>query len=215
MMTKRYLLTIDTIAPLVLAAGIGVLFAYYTAHKSQPPKVYLPAMQIQASPTPTPTQIIQKPFEVSQISPDGTKKLTMTVTINNNLAETYTFATSDIDGNNRQVIYTGTYTNETMSIPFNAWSPDDTYVFLLYTTPTQTQALVLRADGQPFTPEEPYFNAADIFTAKNTGETYHETTGWASDTLLIVNTTSQDGSKGPSYWLEIPDKAVIQLSSQF
>ncbi len=217
-MTKTHQIELDSVILFIVAAGIGVVFAFTMGHKPHfPKKIYLPVIQ---NTFPTPTFIptpppIPKPQVTSQISPDGTRLLTMTVTTNKDLTKTYTFVTSDAGGSNQQTIYTVTYTADPMSIPFNTWSPDNKYVFLTHSTSSGTEALVMKATGQPLTDTEPTFNAATIFNAKNTGNVYKETTGWASETLLISNTTLQDGSKGPSYWLEIPSKAIIQLSSQF
>jgi hypothetical protein len=215
-MTKRHQIEIESVILLTLAAGVGVTFALYSGYKPQTPtKISLPVMQLQENPTSTPaptlTPLIPKPQVTSQISPDGTKLLTMTVTTNDDFTKTYTFVTADADNKNKVTIYTNTYTTDSMSIPFNTWSPDDKYVFLTH----DNEALVLRADGKPFNETEPTFNVTNIFTDKITQNAYHETTGWASETLLVINTKLQDLSKGPSYWFEVPSKAIIQLSSQF
>jgi hypothetical protein len=217
-MTKRHHIELESVIFLLAAAGIGFVLALYAGHKPQfQTHVSLPVMQSNENPSPTasPTPLIPKPEVSSQISPDGTKQLTMTVTSNSELSKTYTFVTSDADGTNQKTVYTASYNAESMSIPFNTWSPDDKYVFVIHTLSSGTEALVMRADGQPLTDTDPNFNLMTIFNAKDTGNTYKETTGWAANTLLIVNTTTKDGSKGPSYWVEIPSKAIIQLSSEF
>lgn len=218
-MTKRHLIEIDSVILFILAAGIGVAFAFYTGHKPQfTNKIYLPVMQYLQNPFTPPTIThppIPQPQVTSQLSPDGTKQLTMMVTTNKDLSKTYTFATSDADGSNRQTIYTSTSITDSIGVPFNTWSPDNKYVFLERHTATGSEALIMKTNGQPITEGEKYFNVAALFTAKNTGNAYQETTGWASETLLIVNSTKQDGSRGPSYWFEVPSKAIIQLFTEF
>ena len=217
-MTKTHKIELESVILFSLAAGVGVAFALYNGHKPQlPNNISLPVIQsIQNAPTDTPTPPpIPKPQITSQISPDGKKQLTLTTTTNNDLTKTYTFVTTDAGGGNQQQVYTVTYATDTMNIPFNTWSPDDKYVFIIHTTTSGTEALVMKADGKPITETESTYNAATIFNAKNNGNSYQETTGWASETLLIINTTTQTGAKGPSYWLEIPSKAIIQLSTQF
>jgi hypothetical protein len=215
-MIKIHQLEIEPVIHLILAVGIGLVLAFYNGHKTQfSSKAYLPSIQTIQNPTPTPFTFIPKPQVTSQISPDGARKLTMTVTTNKDLTRTYTFVTSDSDGTNQQMIYAITYAADSMSIPFNTWSPDNKYIFIMHVTSSGTEALIMRADGQPLTDTESNFNATTIFNAKNTGNAYQETTGWASYALLIINTKLPDGSKGPSYWLEIPSKTIIQLSSQF
>ncbi len=217
-MTKSHRIEIESVMLLILAAGVGVTGALFMGYKPKlPTKIYLPVMQTNnvSSPIPTPLNI-PKPQVTTQFSPDGTKLLTQTVTTNKDLAKTFTYSTSDADGSNQRTIYTNSSgASATMSIPFNTWSPDDKYVFLAKNSFSGNEAVVLRADGQQITETDANFNVRTIFDAKNTGNVYDETTGWASETLLIINTTLQDGTKGPSYWLEIPSKAIIQLSTEF
>lgn len=217
-MTRGIQIEVETGILFIVAAVVGVSFALYSGHRPQlPTKIYLPIMQANmASPsTLTPTPFIPKPVVTTQISPDGTKELSMTVTTNTDSTKTYLFATSNIDGSNQKIVYTLANTTDLMNIPFNTWSPDDVYLFITRNTSLGDEAFVIRADGQPVSETESTSNVTTIFTAKNTGNIYQETTGWASNTLLIVNTRHQDGSKGPSYWVEIPSDAVIELSTQF
>jgi hypothetical protein len=203
----------------VVAAAMGAVMAYSVLHKPHfQNRISLPVTQasVQPTDTPSPTPVIPKPEVTTQISPDGTKMLTMTATTNHDLSKTYDFVASDADGTNNQSVYSVTLSGgDSMSIPFNAWSPDDRYVFVSRNSASGTDALVMRADGTPLSGTNANFDVKTLFTARNTGNTYQETTGWASDTLLIVNTTTQDGSKGPSYWFEAPSGAIIELATRF
>lgn len=218
-MTTKHIIELDTIFLMIVFTIVGVVFAMYYNHK---PNVrssfFLPSTQEIQSPTSiiTPTLISTPKVETfSQISPDGGKNLVMTVT-NKDTEKIYEFTTSDNTDSNQQLIYSATLPNtEKMSIPFNTWSPGNRYVFLQHNTSSTSAALVMKANGQPFREDEQYSNITDLFTTKDTGNIYQETTGWASETLLILNTTQPDGSKGPSYWFEVPSKAIIQLSTDF
>lgn len=149
----------------------------------------------------------------SQSSPDGKKILVLTTTHNSDGTLTHVFTTTDGDGGNKYDVYTATVpVAEEMSIPFNTWSPDDKYLFVLK---HDGDALVFRATGEEIVEGQLYLDVGDLFSASNKKDAYHETTGWASPTLLIVNTVREDGTKGSSYWFEVPSKAIIQLSSQF
>lgn len=241
-MTTRHAIELDSVFLLAVSAVAGSVFALYFNHKPNiKSSISLPVMQNSQGPTsipasastivsnststvtstpaatPLPTPITSKNAEkFSQISPDGAKILTMTVTRNKDDSKTYAFATSDSASTNQQSIYSKTLLGTgNMSIPFNTWSPDNNYVFLQQNGATTSGAIVMKADGQPLVEGEQFFDVISLFTAKNTGNSYQETTGWASETLLIVNTKQQDGSKGPSYWFEVPSKAIIQLSTQF
>jgi len=220
-MTIRHAIELDTLSLLAISAIAGIVFAAYLNHKPNTRYSFsLPVMQASqdSTPTPTPSEAPVAPTaEVfSQVSPDGTKKLTMTVITNKDASKTYAFATSDVANTNQQSIYKITLPNtENMGIPFNTWSPDNAYVFLQQNMATSSGAIVMKANGEPIVEGQQYFDVAALFNAQNTGNTYQETTGWASGTLLIINTTQTDGAKGPSYWLEIPSKAIIQLSTPF
>ena len=215
-MTTREYIELDSVFLLFLFALAGIAFAVVTNHV---PKIRssfsLPVMEAIQSPVPTAIPL-PKTTSFSQPSPDGTKKLTLTITANKDNVHVYTVSASDGDGTNKQTVYTTTLPEgESLSIPFNTWSPDNRYFFIEHTTPKGKEALTFRQIGQSLTDDEPYLNITSIFNGKNTGNTYQETTGWASETLLIVNTISAGGSKGPSYWVEVPSKAVIQLSTEF
>jgi len=220
-MTIRHAIEIDTLSLLAISALAGIVFAVYSNHKPNTRYSFsLPVMQAQDSTlTPVPSEAPVLAPEVqtfSQVSPDGTKKLTMTVTVNKDASKTYAFIASDAASANQQSIYEATLpATENMGIPFNTWSPDNNYVFLQQNTASGSGSIVMKANGEPIAQGQQYFDVAALFNAQNTGNTYQETTGWASGTLLIINTKQPDGTKGPSYWLEIPSKAIIQLSTQF
>jgi len=208
-MTTRQTIELDMVILLAVSAAAGIVFATFFNQKSNASSFSFSAVGALQNETPinilTPVPKIETS---SQISPDGTKTLTMAVTTNKDQSKTYAFTPS---------IYPTTTLSSpnSMSIPFNAWSPDNVYVFVEQKDASGSGALVMKADGQPFVGGEKYFDARALFIAKNTGNTYQETTGWASETLLIVNTTKPNGTKGPSYWFELPSRAIIQLSSEF
>lgn len=213
-MTVRKYIEIDFFSLLAAAAIVGVVIAV-TANHSPRPRITFSVPVMDTSQTfpsldPAPKEV------TSQVSPDGTQKVTMTVVTNRDNSKAYTVTTSNLQDGDKKIIYTTTLpATDSMTIPFNTWSPDNNYILLKHVMSQKTDVLVLRADGQALPDGKYYDNVTDIFLAKNTGSTYEDTTGWASETLLIINTKSQDGSKGPSYWEEVPTQAVIELSTQF
>lgn len=215
-MTTRHVLEWDILFLLSCSVIGGIVFAMSFNHKPNiRSSLSFPVMQ--NFPNPSSTLVPTPKIETSsQISPDGSKNLAMKMIINNDTSKTYTFTTSDTTTANQQSIYSAILSNtENMSIPFNTWSPDNAYVFVQHMTASGSGVLVMKANGQPLTGGEQYLDVKPLFTAKITENTYQEVTGWASETLLIVNTKRQDGSKGPSYWFEVPSKAIIQLSTEF
>lgn len=213
-MTTRHAIEIETLSLAIVAAFLGTFFAMYSNHTPKKSFVYsLPVVEnLQPSPTAIPTPPVAS---FSQPSPDGSKEVTMKVRTNSDATRTYIFTITDTTTQTTIPLYTTTFATDSMSLPFNAFSPDNRYLFLNHNTKTGTEAWVFRADANPIAENVTYYNAKEIFDARNTGNTYQEATGWASETLVIINTTLSDGSKGPSYWLEIPSKAVIQLSTEF
>lgn len=147
-----------------------------------------------------------------QPSPDGAYKLIMSTSSTISGINEYTFATMDSAGVKRNQVYKTSLQTDTFSLPFNAWSPDNKYFFIQKNT---GEALVFTQTGDMLTPTERYFNVKDIFSQTDRQDRYALATGWASPTLLIVNTTTQDGAKGNSYWFEVPSKAIIQLWGDF
>ncbi|MBI2613338.1 MAG: hypothetical protein HYW62_01005 [Candidatus Levybacteria bacterium] len=165
------------------------------------------------SPLPTPAPE-QKAF--SQISPDGTKKVVMRVTQNLDNTSTYDFSAADENGANEQSIFTKTLGSpKSMTVPLNTFSPDNKYFFVQENAGDNKKIFAFQTSGEPFSGEEQYFDVTDLFRKKETGNNFDEATGWASESLIIINTKKEDGSKGPSYWFEVPSKAILILATEF
>ena len=152
----------------------------------------------------------------SQISPDGTKKVIMKVTQNTDNTKTYDFSVVDVNSSSEQHIFTQILDSlGSMTIPFNTWSPDDQYFFIQQNTKSNKSVFVFKATGTQFAGGEIYLDVTDSFKKANTENNFSEATGWASESLIIINTLKQNSTKGSSYWLEVPSRAIIQLSTEF
>lgn len=152
----------------------------------------------------------------SQISPDGTKKVIMKIARNKDDTQTYSFYTSDDSSANEQLIFSKTLDKtKYMTIPFNTFSSDNKHFFIQENAAGSKSIFAFKVSGVAFSEGEEYFDVTDLFKSKNTGNNFSEATGWASESLIIINTTKADGKKGPSYWFEIPSRAVIQLATEF
>jgi hypothetical protein len=213
---KQFALKKDLVYLLILSAMIGVVFAFNTNKKSNVQISFAVPASEEAQLIPTPTQVFVPNIErFTQVSPDGTKTLTLTITNNKDLSKSFVVTNVDTSSNKEDQVFTGTLARtENITIPFNTWSPDNRYIFLEQRGATHSGELVMNASGKPLPNGEPFQNVTDLYNARNTGNIYQETTGWASETLLIINTL-KDGEKGPSYWFETPSKAIIQLSTRF
>jgi len=152
----------------------------------------------------------------SQISPDGTKEVIMKIARNSDDTSAYSFYTADGSGANEKYIFEKMLEKEEgMTIPYNTWSPNNQYFFIEENAKEGKSIFAFKADGEAFSEGEVYFDVTDLFKKKDTGNNFSEATGWASESLIIINTTKEDGSKGPSYWFEVPSKAILILATEF
>lgn len=178
----------------VLACFV-VLVSFQKGQNLNPKILHLPGST--QTPTLATTSTTTQP--VTQNSPDGKKILTMKKASSGNEI-TYTFSDADT------VVFTRIVNQATtLSIPFNSWSPDDKYFFVKETTPNTTNYYVYPSET----------NITDFFTQKLPNSKLVDVTGWASPTLLIVNTNKMDGGVSYSYWFDITSKSFIQLATRF
>lgn len=154
--------------------------------------------------------------ETSEVrSPDGAMRLVMRKTaVAGNKA--YSFLVEETtEGSTKNSIFSKTVLAGTsFEISPNAWSPDNKYFFITEKSSNSINYLVFRRDGEYFSESEQYIEAVPRFIAKNTGYTLSDITGWDSETLLHMYSIKEDGARGPSFWFEIPSKAIIQLASR-
>ena len=109
-----------------------------------------------------------------------------------------------------------TLPNDTsLSIPFNAVSPDNQYLFLKQTTSAGDRYLVLTTSGQPMGERSQALEFSALFTAKYPDLVITDVTGWGGNNLIVINTDKVGGGTGPSFWFEIPTRAFIRLSNRF
>lgn len=209
MTTTRVKLEIEGISIIAFAALLSMLFVMQGNNSNRQFRIVTP-LATQPEPTTAP---IPPESTVMQISPDGTRNVVMKTTHNKDETATYAVFSANGAGEKRNLIYAQTLSRgESMSIPFNTWSPDNNYFFIKKNNDT---VLAFKASGEAFADGSQYLDVTDIFKKRGTGYNYADATGWASETLIIVNTTKEDNTKGPSYWFEVPSKAVIQLATDF
>lgn len=139
---------------------------------------------------------------------DGSKSLTMKIN-HGTTGITYSFYTQD----NPQSIFTKTVSSkDSMDIPDNSWAPGENYIFIEQTTNGVKDYYVLKTNREAFADGQQFLDVGALFAARNLGYNFNGATGWADQSLLIVETTNLDGSTGPSYWFEMPEGSFIQLS---
>ncbi len=191
------------IALLVLLAALAVsspyLIAKYKAVNYASGQVQLPGTEVEAKP---------ENMQDSMISPEGSETLTVKKEVGEGTVNYLITTTNGLS-------YTKTLAGGgSLSIPFNTWSPDKKYVFLKEDG-EKSNYYVFSASGKTFADGVSYLNVGEVFGKKVEEFKLLEATGWASPTLLVVNTTTQTGENGPSFWFDITNQSFIRLSSKF
>jgi hypothetical protein len=145
--------------------------------------------------------------EISVDSAAADQKLTLRTTHKSDGSTEYTYSISG------RVLFDKTLPAAvSMALPLNSWDPTDTYVFLEEHNSGAVDYFVLKSDGSLFDDGSKFIDVGAVWANKQMGYTIRTATGWASGTLLIIYTSNSDGSKGPAFWFEIPDEAIIQLA---
>lgn len=156
------------------------------------------------------TLVSEKTAEVH--SPDGAMNLLMEKIVTSNNS-TYAFKVVNIETGATSTLFTKQVPEgSVMQISQNAWSPDNKYLFIKEVGSGSMNFLVFKADGAVFSQGEQYIDVVAQFTARDTGYSISDITGWDSETLLHILTQTENGEKGPNFWFEIPSKAVIRLA---
>lgn len=206
-MTLRHQIELESIFLISIVAVVSLFFVVQRNSQFNVPAVSVNSPLVTEAPE-------QSVF--SQISPDGTKKVIMKVIGNKDNSRTYSFSTSDGSGDNERFVFSKTLDmTNTMTIPYNTWSSNNQYFFVGENAKEEKKVFVFNASGESFGQGEQYLDVTDSFKKQNTGNNFAEATGWASESLIIVNTTKQNNTKGPSYWFELPSRAVTQLATEF
>jgi dipeptidyl aminopeptidase/acylaminoacyl peptidase len=164
-----------------------------------------------ATPTPSPSASVTT---TTIEAPDGK----MTLTVQDNEVEgglKKTFSTQGAGGALTEIYSETVPGGNTLSVPYNTFSPDDRYLFLKETTPTQTYYYVLTTSGKPITSNSATLEVSGLFYAKYSDFIITDVTGWGGLNLLVVNTNNKSGGQGPSFWFEVPSGGFIRLSTRF
>jgi len=171
---------------------------------------------------PTPTLLvpisIPIPIPLQTItmdSPDGTKTLTMTKRQTNDLVSYFFYTANKSDAIEKPIFNKTESLAQSLSIPFNTWSPDNVYFFLKEVTPSVNNYYVFYVSGDLFPNNAQYINVQELFTQKLPDFTTVDITGWAAPNLLLVNTKTKQENRDVSFWFDITSQSFIQLSNYF
>jgi len=194
-----------------LATAIS-LFVLVQRNKNMAQRVFSAIPEEQQATVPEVTPI---PVQTTTMdSPDGTRTLTMK---KEQTSETTVHSINVSDaGNVGQTIFNKELQDtQSLSIPYNTWSPDNKYFFLKESTPSVANYYVFSASGTPLSENVQYANIQDLFSQKFPDYQITDVTGWADPVLIIVNTTSNKTGQNASFWFDVTSLSFIQLGTFF
>lgn len=156
---------------------------------------------------------------MQQASPDGSRVVLLDVKYNPDDTKTYEISISQTATGEAQLLASPIIPNtEYLNVPFNSWSPDTAYFFIERKSADGglVDALIFKASaGDPETTNQEPLLIAPTFRQKKPDYAIDRVTGWASPRLLVINSYNSELARGPSFWFEVPSRALIQLSQEF
>lgn len=195
-----------------IALSLAMIFVITTLKKQ--PNIPTLASSL-TSPSPSPAGTSEKTVNTETIeAPDG--KLILIVReekVDSGLKKTLTI--QNLTGERTEIYSKTVPAGNVLSIPYNAFSPDNKYIFLKESTSTDTLYYVLATSGNPLTSDSAELEVTGNFYSKYTDFIITDVTGWGGINLLVVNTDNKSGGQGPSFWYELPGGGIIRLSNRF
>lgn len=202
----RKLFLVLTLVVAVSIAGLNLFIIVNKKTSSQIPKTS------ETSSTPQPKTIIpvaEASGNTFVDSPDG--KLTLLMkTVKSKSEITYTFTVAG-----KEIFVKTADPSVSISIPYNAWSPDGKYIFLKETGTAEARFFVLSVSVSSSDQNDQTAAITELFIKKYPDLKIGDVTGWGGINLVIVNSVKNDGARGPSFWFEMPNHSLIQLSTHF
>ncbi len=153
-----------------------------------------------------------RPEKITKVdSGDGKISLILSTKQTSDDAIDNVFKVSDNSKNQEWPLFEKTTTPATsISIPINAWTPDDKQLFFIENGP-ETHYYVFKADGASFKNGDKFLDVANFWAKSKNNYAIKNVTGWASGDLLIVETLKPDGTTGPWFWFVTSSRKFLQL----
>lgn len=206
---------------IILVAAIGVYGVKYyqlktITKKAEVPTSVVPEVVIRDLDTGTLEDQRKKQAgiqETSIKSPNADKELILRVNpIADGMTE-YTYITAIASGEKRYLLYSTTLpSGESTALSADSWDPTGTYVFLEVQKSDSVDFLVFEASGSLFPDESIWIDMGNEWMNKNIENKLATGAKWLSGTQLVVKTTKEDGTVGPSYSFDISSGAIQQLA---
>lgn len=209
---------LETLFIIILASFMTVFFLFQRGNNNLRVASPLPD-ELRFTAAPTPAAELTPAIQISSgISPDGEIQVVLKTESSENSKKTYSVFVSKTqeDYQKQPPLFSQTVDLSTFYIiPLNTFSIDKKYMFLQKKEKEKTHFLVFNASGKSFTNGDPFIDVTSAFEKYSSAYALYRVTGWASETLLIIQTINKDKSFGPSYWFELPSQSFIQLSTRF
>lgn len=167
------------------------------------------------SSVPIPTDTPPEPSVSTMDSPEGSKTITLEGQENKETIAYSLYISSKSDVQKQNIFKKEEANSQILEIPFNAWSPNNVYIFLKEKASSSNDYLVFQSSGNPFSNEVAYLSIQELFKKKIPNYVIEDVTGWADSNLLIVNTKSIEGDNKVSFWFDVPSQSFIQLGTYF
>lgn len=207
-------LKILILASLVLASfGVWNVYGFY---KERNARVSTPSFpQIQAKSQIAATETKNKTKITIIPAPNGEVNMNIREETNGALVTEAFTIINQKTGKETQIYKETLAQGNSITVPYNTFSPDNKYVFLQKTEANATSYFVLRTDGTPMEKDGQILDFLNLFNEKYPDFKVTDVTGWGGMGLIVMNTNKQNGEKGPSFWYDVSGKTFIQLSTRF
>ncbi|HJY98359.1 MAG TPA: hypothetical protein VJ227_01445 [Patescibacteria group bacterium] len=125
-----------------------------------------------------------------------------------------TFSVTEKEGDAKEIYRETVSQGVTISVPYNTFSPDNTYIFLKRSGAGMSY-FVLKTDGSLFADGSKTIDFVKLFNEKYPETPAADITGWGGMTLVVINTHNPDGTVDHSFWYDASSNSFIALSTRF
>lgn len=192
------------------------LFVLSNRNKTEDTRVYSAEVPVYSTPVPIPQSSVPTPSLTNIFeSPDGKVSLTVRKEMDKNTTNYSFFLSEGQNADQKYIFSRSENVGQSITIPYNTWSPDNLFFYLVENVPGNKNYLVFYSTGKIFANNLPYINISELFRQKFPDLILTDITGWGGLNLLVVNTNNKDGTLGYSYWFDMSNFSFIRLSTRF
>jgi hypothetical protein len=163
-------------------------------------------------PTATPVPVIKK---AEFLTPDGAKALHFEEKTEAKTA-LYTILVADKTTEEKSLVLEKTLpVSSKLLVPYNTWSPDNTYFYLEERGVNGTEYHLYSTILSEALEKQESINISSLFRERLPEYSMEEITGWAAPDLLVVNAKLITDGSPQSFWFATYDHSFIPLANYF